>query len=222
MRKLTVLILATLFLVLASCETEIPEITPEQTPDIPPEVTDNEEEDRWSVSDFSGELHFYSEEELHEHFQNGGAMRVESEDETRSYDVPTHYYKFKNPPTGVEITHIQIWGSVLVDYNNPNDAEDYGSTFSLRFSPTYSKDIETEGLWTERPFPNESYIREVDGLTYYIRKVDGSIPRIEIFFWSVEWYNSDGYYMHSYFPYDRFTPDEVLEYLSDLERVEIG
>jgi len=112
MKKLVILILAGLMIFLASCEAEIPEITPEQTPEETPnlpEVTDyEEEEDIWETSSFGHILHFYSEEELAEHFQNGGSMRVESADETRSYDVPTHYYKLKNPPPNTNIKHISI------------------------------------------------------------------------------------------------------------------
>jgi len=83
----------------------------------------------------------------------------------------------------------------------------------ILFSPNSSTDIETGISWPQRPFPDESYIREIDGVTYYIAKWTQT--------WFVEWVNVDGHVMDTAFPY-RFTADEVLAYVSDLERVEIG
>jgi hypothetical protein len=215
MKKLTNLILAGLMLLLTSCDTTTPNVTPEQTPDIP-ELADNEEEDPWCSSTRSHILHFYSEEELAEHFRNedNGTMGIHGASDNRT---PTHYYKLKNPPQGSNINHISISSNVIVSYDN-EITDDHESVFSILFSPYYSTDIETGIVWPQRPFPEESYIREIDGVTYYIAKWDS---RGDIFLWRVDWYNADGYYMWGQFPL-RFTADEVLGYVSDLERVEIG
>jgi hypothetical protein len=219
MKKLVILILAALMLLLISCETTTPNVTPEQTPDIP-EVTGSEDEDRWEVHDRSNILHFYSEEELAEHFRNedNGTMGTHSASDNRT---PTHYYKLKNPPQGVEINHISIGSAVIVRYDNESTGEDYEPTLWIQVAPYSPTDIETR-LWSQRRFPEESYIREIDGITYYIWKGEGEGLRNSSFFlWGVAWVNADGYYMSAQFPY-RFTAEEVLGYVSDLERVEIG
>jgi hypothetical protein len=212
MKKLIILILASLFFVLVSCDTTEVSVTPEQTPDIPEVTGSEEEEDLWSGNDRGNILHFYSEEELAEHFRNedNGTMGIHGASDNRT---PTHYYKLKNPPPETNINHIQIWGSVLVSYDNEStDGSDEPPLWVL-YSLSSSTDIETGIVWPQRPFPEESYIREIDRVTYYIAKWTQT--------WFVEWVSADGYKMSAQFPL-RFTADEVLGYVSDLERVEIG
>jgi hypothetical protein len=221
MKKLIILILAGLFFVLASCDTAEVSVTPEQTPDIPEVAGSEEEEDPWCSSTRSNILHFYSEEELAEHFRNedNGTMGTHSASDNR---IPTHYYKLKNPPPGVEINHISIISGVIVRYDNESTGEDYEPTLWVLLAPYSSTDIETGIVWPHRPFPEESYIRELDGITYYIWKGEGvGLRNSSFFLWGAAWVNADGYYMSAQFPY-RFTADEVLGYVSDLERVEIG
>jgi len=142
-------------------------------------------------------------------------MMVYGEIHPESELTITHYYRLKNPPPETEVNQVTLYQSgMTLEYDTARER------IMIRYNNYYSFDIETRGLWTERPFPNEAYIREIDGVTYYIRKVDASIAETVMFLWSVEWYNADGYYMSASFPY-RFTADEVLAYVSDLERVEI-
>jgi hypothetical protein len=82
----------------------------------------------------------------------------------------------------------------------------------IQYAPDYWFDIEEEGLWV-RTNRLEPHIFELEGLTYYIWKGGNT--------WIAEWVNADGYNMNAEFPL-RFTAEEVLGYISDLERVEIG
>jgi hypothetical protein len=203
MKKLVILILAALFLV--SCERidQIPEI---------PEMPDSTEESGRHISGHGDILNFHSEEELHDYFRGG----IRGESEESSVVTPTHYYKFKNPPPEAVVLNMSIAHHVIVRYDTQK-GDDWGESLHIQYIHTLQYDIETEGLWTHRAFPEESYIREIDGITYYIRKTVGA----GIHYWSVEWINADEYNMSAWFPY-RFTVDEVLGYVSDLERVEIG
>jgi hypothetical protein len=146
----------------------------------------------------------------------------------------THYYKLKNPPQGAMIFAIQP-GPITVRYDTHNfeyngDNEHLWIRYSSDCSPNCSNcppdcsmchrcsgyDIETEEQWVNRKFPEESYILEKDGLKYYIRKENGmNYPH-----WRAEWYSANGNYMDARFPY-RFTPEEVLGYISNIERIEI-
>jgi hypothetical protein len=209
MKKIVISTLAALLLFLVSCERL------DQIPDIP-EMPDSIEETERHGTDLSHALYFYSEEELQEHFRSGEVLRIENESKTISYDVPKHYYKLKNPPPEVVIVHIGIAHHVIVRYGTQK-GDDWGEPLHIQYIHTLSYDIETEGIWRSLAFPEESYIREIDGINYYIRKGMGRDTPV----WAVEWVNADGYNMKAQFPY-RFTADEVLGYVSDLERVEIG
>ena len=164
-------------------------------------------------------LDFYSEEELLGHF-------IKAESEQGGIFAPfnnervTHYYKLKNPPPGAELYRISILANISTEYYT--EREDSGEREHIWFEYypllDWGYDTEESNNWPDPRFPEESYKRELDGLTYYISKGEGSY---DDFRWRVEWYNADGYHMSSNFPY-RFTADEVLAYVSDLERVEIG
>jgi len=164
---------------------------------------------------------FASEEEMLEYIMSWRADRMElySETEPQGYFAVTHYYRLKNPPPETAISEIVLYSSgITLLYGTESDEFE---PFVIKYNNYHSYDIETRGFWAERPFPNESYKREQDGVTYYICKADGSTGKTEVFLWVVDWYNSDGYKMTAQLPY-RFTADEVLSYVSDLERVEIG
>jgi hypothetical protein len=206
MKKAVNFILAAI--ILSSCSAPIA-----PTPNIP-EIADNDEP---KVSYSIAPPDFFSEEEFIEYLLN---IQSNVRDEGYEYDefglvALTHYYKLATlPPEAIFYRITPVHGVSVVHHIQ---AEESRERIMIRYSSYYSFDIEEDGLWTERPFPEESHIIEHEGLTYYIRKVMGrDIPH-----WSVEWYNNDRYYMHSEFPY-RFTPEEVLGYISDLERVEIG
>jgi hypothetical protein len=203
MKKLVILILAALFLV--SCERI------DQIPDIP-EMPDSTEESRGHRNHMGDILNFHSEEELHDYFRGGGTR---GESEESSVVIPTHYFKFKNPPPEAVVLNMSIETAVTVRYDTQRTEEE--PTLWIKYVHTLQYDIETEGIWRSLAFPDESYIRELDGIKYYIRKGMGR----DIPVWAVEWVNADGYNMRAQFPY-RFTADEVLGYVSDLERVEIG
>jgi hypothetical protein len=176
-------------------------------------------------------LQFDSEEEFITHvqeFQSDARISAfsESDDFDDYYGVSniTHYYKFKNPPPGANLSQISLGttgANVSTIYYNPQHHNDLGDPerIMIQYSPYISytsDDIETYGVWA-RSFRHEEQIREIDGIRYYIRRTSGFVGQL----WAVEWVNSDGYYMGASFPY-RFTADEVLGYVSDLERVEIG
>jgi hypothetical protein len=168
-------------------------------------------------------LYFNSEEEFINYVQNEDEGTRSARRDYR-LDTLTHYYKFRNPPTGAKIqrigpgtmgTHITVtYDLQLIDANgNP----EY-SPLQIRYNPhSIHPNIETlsTGGWTQRPFPEESYIFEEDGLKYYIWAGIG----VSGMLWGAEWVY-EGYYMLAYFPF-RFTAEEVLGYISDLERVEI-
>jgi len=231
MKNLVVFLLATLLL--SSCVTEKP-ITP--TPDIP--VVIPSEEPRESASYF-GHIPpaFYSEEEFVEYALNFDSDTLIEGREWRdehNIPAPTHYYRLKTLPPDTIFHYIHFVSSIFIAYDTQKDA--IGEYLSIRQSSRCHLDclrrcpprcsscplcdgsceIETGGFWTERLFPEESYIFEEEGLKYYIKKVSGD----DYFLWAAEWYNADGYYMDAQFPY-RFTAEEVLGYISDLERVEI-
>jgi hypothetical protein len=197
------------------------EKTPEPTPSAS-EVVDRELFESGG-HDFDP-LYFYSENEFVEYVQevqNEETGSFSAYGESEGYvDTLSRYYRLKNPIGEMRLRMITgtRYEVAVLYYAQEADSEH----IMIRYSPYYNFDIETHGLWTERPFPKESYIRELDGVIYYIRKVDSRAdPSAPLLLWSIEWYNADGYYMHSQFPY-RFTAEEVLGYVSDLERVEIG
>jgi hypothetical protein len=205
MKKLFVL-LVTAFLV-SSCGTEKSRIEPVATPSTPKPT---EEPMSYNFQEYD----FYSEEEFIEYVLN---ERGEILDEHREFDknnplTHTRYYKLKNPPEGAIISSIYLGVEVSVTYDTQhNDAGDY-KYIKIRYSPYYSFDIEEDGLWN-RGVRHESHIFELGDIKYYVHKASHT--------WTAEWYNEDGYYMSAAFPY-RFTAEEVLGYISDLERVEIG
>ena len=183
-----------------------------------------------SYSNEYGYVAFSSEEEFIAYvreFQNNpqNAFVGNEDDEYNEFrgeyglTMFTHYYKLKNPPTNAKIRVIFPTANSLVTIIYDTQMPDpEGEHMMIQYGPHLSFDIATKSSWPDRPFPEESYIREIDGVTYYIAKWNsfGSI-----FLWAVYWINADGYHMTAEFPY-RFTADEVLAYVSDLERVEIG
>jgi hypothetical protein len=214
MKKPTISALLAILLLLVSCERL------DQIPDIP-ELPDSTEGQKRESSLTRRALYFRSEKELLEYFDN---WDIEQDGPLRTFDNerPTHYYKLKNPPTGAEFNHITVWDTIKVAYHMETEDSDEPESISVSWSPRskhWGSDIETLGIWIDRPFPEESYICELDGITYYITKWGGGE---DAFFWEVKWYNTDGgYHMFARFPL-RFTVDEMLGYVSDLERVEIG
>jgi hypothetical protein len=220
MKILTVAAVAILLFVF-SFFTERPEPrekTPEPAPSAP-EVVDREQ----IIHVDSTPLRFFSEEEFVEYVQN---LQDEKTDTFSAYseqderlDMLSRYYRLKNVPEGATFPDVTVTeGTLFLTYYMQDIAYSQFRLITIRYSPYFTFDIETEGFWVERRFPEESYIREVDGLTYYIRKAESME---NVFHWTVEWYNADGYHMFANFPY-RFTADEVLGYVSDLEWVEIG
>jgi len=157
---------------------------------------------------------FYSEEELSEYFQNeyDGMQRDNQSSWREALWLPTHYYRLKTSPPDTVIRQINLDWDVWVTYA-PKECRFYDYDFIIRYYPFSSYDIETYGVWPKRPSPRTSYIREIGGITYYIARWDD--------IWRVEWVNEDEFNMRAIFPYLRFTADEVLAYVSDLERVEI-
>jgi hypothetical protein len=161
---------------------------------------------------------FTSEEEFLEYMINGRAEATAKygEIDSRSYFMHTHYYKLKNPPPDLPLLNIVSAFGITLTYGTQSDEDE---RIVIRYDPNRSFDIETDMFWVQQSELFESHIREIDGITYYIAKVDKWDD--EAWPWDVQWYNTDGCYMRAYFPY-RFTADEVLGYVSDLERVEIG
>ena len=169
----------------------------------------------WELLDFS------SEEEFISHVRDFQSVFSEDESHDDSHKVAnvTHYYKFKNPPTGANLNRISLGTTgvnIAVEYRNSQHLNDLGEPegVMIQYAPHYLFDAEKRDAWTPQTFHEA---REIDGTTYFIRKGDG----IAGLLWAVEWINAEGYRMYSAFPY-RFTADEVLAYVSDLERVEIG
>jgi hypothetical protein len=130
----------------------------------------------------------------------------------------THYYRHISPPPGAIIEQIVLGPNIAVVYDTQRgDLE--GEHMMILYFPDSSYgsyDIETDGFWAEHQFPYESYVFELNGIKYYISKGMGwSLPT-----WVAEWVNVDRYNMRAQFPY-RFTPEEVLGYISNIERVDI-
>jgi len=207
MKKSVILILAVLFS-LASCGEEVI-----RNSDIDLETRAH------NHADFPK---FSSEEELFDFVQNQqneAISAASAEDERSGWNIygVTHYYKLKNPPDGAIISHIALAASVVVLYDTQRDVAE--NDYMMMQYGTYGLyDIETRSNWANPKFPDESYIFEVDVIKYYIRRAN-SLSETPI--WVAEWVNADGYNMRANFPY-RFTPEEVLAFVSDVERVEIG
>jgi hypothetical protein len=168
--------------------------------------------------------HFESEEEFVDFILEAQSGTMDEGDAFQYRDLDlnayTHYYRLKNPPPGAVINFITITASPLsVDYDIDR-IDGYGlrERIVIIYSPHSSYNIEDEGLWVRSRHSGESRIFEEDGLKYYIWQ---GISISERPLWSAEWVNADGYNMNAEFPY-RFTAEEVLGYISDLERVEIG
>jgi hypothetical protein len=167
--------------------------------------------------------HFESEEEFVDFILDAQSGTMDEGDafQYRNLDVGavTHYYRLKNPPPEAIINSIRLaTGPITVVYDTQKkDAT--GEHMMIEYSRNslnWSYEIEESANWAWRPFPEESYIIKDEGLTYYISKRMGlSMPT-----WAAEWYNAEGYHMSGQFPY-RFTAEEVLGFVSDLERVEI-
>ena len=234
MKRLSIIVLAALLCLATSCNTTEPSVppqTPTPTPDIDqltpitPEPTDNPDdyEPHYEPYDFSSEEEFVA---FAQSFQSEAQHEIEpfgvsSEREARFVDMISRYYRLKNPPPEATIRYISATeGNISVAYNTQKyEADGSREWMVVRYSNYYSFDIEASPHWTRRPFPDESYIFEVDELKYYIQKGTGG--GYSYFLWSIQWYNADGYYMSATFPY-RYTAEEVLAFVSDIERVEIG
>jgi hypothetical protein len=168
---------------------------------------------------------FESEEEFVDFILEAQSGTMDEGDafQYRDLDVGavTHYYRLKNPPMEAIINSIRLaTGPITIAYDTQKkDAKGEHMMMEYSRNPLNgSYNIEDEGLWARRSPPlGESHIFELEGLTYYIWKVSAG----EYFLWTAEWANVDGHHTVAQFPY-RFTPEEVLGYISDLERVEIG
>jgi hypothetical protein len=160
---------------------------------------------------------FNSEEEFMEFMQGD---RDETALGTHSFidlNSLTHYYRLKNPPPEAIINYIALTSWVVIIYDTQK-VDTKGEHMMIQYGASGFYDIEEEGQWVRRRAPfGESHIFEKDGFTYYIWKASAG----EYSLWNAEWYNTDGYNMFAQFPF-RFTAEEVLGYISDLERVEIG
>jgi hypothetical protein len=165
--------------------------------------------------------HFQSEDEFIEYVLNESSempTELSANSEGNSSRI-THYYRLKNPPLGASVSGISLAGEVTILYDTHEfEADGRREWLNIRYAPNWSVDIETDGDWRHRPFSDESYVYELDGIKYYVAKwtADGGT----ILCWGAEWINEDGYYMKALFPY-RFTPEEVLGYISNIERVDI-
>jgi hypothetical protein len=215
MKKLTTII-ATMFL-LVSCNPLDPleVITPGPTPSIPG-IVDNDE----PIISGTSVLPWFSSEEEFIEYMRSDQDETTNERNMHDFDEITHYYKLANPPQDIEIYLIAPGGGVGIVYDTKRNESGEYMMIQYHLGSGYidwSYNIEASTNWIERPFPEESHILEKEGLTYYISKWTAGTD----FLWSADWYNADGYNMRANFPY-RFTPEEVLGYISDLERVEIG
>ena len=190
---------------------------PEPTASTPEEI---DEEPEFHVDVMP--LDFSSEEEFIEYalgVQNERAdlFSVYSEEEFYILETSSRYYRLKTSPEEANLHQITVVPGYEVTvsyYVQKSDADDFG-LITIQYSPYYTFNIATRH-WPS-PFPDEAYIREIDGSTYYIAKWSSGMSLL----WVVEWYNEEGCHMMAQFPL-RFTADEVLAYVSDLERVEIG
>jgi hypothetical protein len=204
-KKLVIFILAALFLVSCDRRDQIPEI---------PEMPDSTEESGGHRNHMGDILNFHSEEELHDYFRGG----IRGESEESSVVTPTHYYKFKNPPPEAVVLNMSIAHHVIVRYDTQQEEVGNGQ-LNIQYIHTLQYDIETEGIWkSTASIRKEDFNAELDGIKYYIWY--GRTSGVPVT-WNAEWVNEDGYNMVAHFPL-RFTADEVLGYVSDLERVEIG
>jgi hypothetical protein len=167
-------------------------------------------------------LHFFSEEELfdyvrNEHSEHGETLNAFDERDWRSPDARTHYYKLASPPPGAIIQRITLGPAIAVVYDTQKPGvSEIEEHMMIQYGILGLYDIESQSSWVDRRFPEESYVFDLNGIKYYIRKVTAG----DYFLWSVEWVNADGYNVYAQFPY-RFTPEEVLGYISNIERVEI-
>jgi hypothetical protein len=200
MKKLVILILA--IFILSSCGTQTPKI-----------------EESESSASYVGDVPiFASEEELFEYVQNRDESAVDSE-WAEFFAGITHYYKLKNPPPGATVSYIDPAATIVVVYDtHVFDVSGHSEHLMIKYLPYGSHGIETSSNWIQRQFPEESHIIEKDGLKYYIQKGTGLGGLMML--WRAEWVNEDGYNMVANFPF-RFTAEEVLGYISDLERVDI-
>jgi hypothetical protein len=156
---------------------------------------------------------FNSEAEFMEFMQGDRGETASCPHSFLDLDELTHYYRLKSPPLGAIVDYIAVTSWVIVMYDTQEaDGDERSRTIMIHYAPDYWYDIEEEGFWV-RSARGESHIFEEDGLTYYIWKGGTT--------WIAEWVNEDGYNMKANFPY-RFTAEEVLGYISDLKRVEIG
>jgi len=200
MKKSTILIIASLFLVIASCGKKEPSVElPDPTPN-EPEVYEK------SAGHYVGDiLDFNSEEELFEYLQS----EDRDTDKESRFTMPTHYYKFRNPPQDAIIILVSVYNDVNIMYDTQRTEFE---SMNIRLIPVLPFDVMEKGMWG-RGGMDGKFTAEKDGIIYYFIESAAN--------WIIEWNNADGYYFFVQFPY-RFTADEVLGYVSDLERVEIG
>jgi hypothetical protein len=159
---------------------------------------------------------FNSEAEFMEFMQGDRGETASCPHSFLDLDELTHYYRLKNPPLGAIVDYIAVTSWVIVMYDTQEaDGDERSRTIMIHYGAGGFYNIEEEGFWV-RSARGESHIFEEDGLTYYIWKESAG----EYFLWNAEWVNADGYNMYSQFP-SRFTAEEVLGYISDLERVDI-
>ena len=207
MKKLIILILAVILLV--SCERldplpEIPEVS-ETSPNTEKPINKDDRDPEISVSEVMPPI-FFSEEEF--------ADYVREEFGTDDLDVILRYYRLKTLPPETEFGFITGSGSTFIMYNtNRIDIDGESEWMSISTSPEVY-DIETGMIWSNRDYYDDSFIREIDGIKYYIYKA-----LREKHMWFIRWHYED-VSLHAQFP-ARFTIDEVLAYVSDLERVDI-
>jgi hypothetical protein len=210
-------ILAALILFLVSCERLEPSVIPSEEPS----VTLGEEPE--TSHGLPMPPSFSSEEEFVEQVltQRSDAMGINSASENENVyklDTITHYYKFKNPPPDAIIRRISPTspvGIIIIYDTQKGDIE--GENLHIHYVHGVLYDIEEDGAWAHS-IRKGDFNAELDGIKYYIWH--GTVDGVPVN-WNVEWVNEDGYNIGAKFPY-RFTADEVLGYVSDLERVEIG
>jgi hypothetical protein len=219
MKKVFILLAAAVLI--SSCDSEAPgdtlfAPTPNITETASPTPSPTEKEP--TMSGHGDPPEFNSEEEFLEYMLSKRNVILDEGEEIdpRSLFALTHYYRLNNLPPETNIYYITPGNGVSIVYHMY--VEGFRERIMIKYSSHFSFDIEVDGLWRHRPFPEESHIIELEGIKYYIRKVTGLGETILL--WSAEWYNEDGYYMSAELPY-RFTVEEVLGLVSDIERVEI-
>jgi hypothetical protein len=181
-----------------------------------PEVIPNEEPAKMQLAVAERSRSFSSEEEFTDFVLNEGRGEM-STHSTQNVDALTYYYKLANLPPDITFRAIFPEGDIVYE-TQELDTNGRRERISIMYSPHWSYDIETRGFWINPDFPDESYMFEEEGLKYYIARVLGWNKSYS--FWKTEWVNRDGYHMIGSFPY-RFTPEEVLSYISNIERVDI-